>query len=56
MKNRFYNAIIGFNKKNSARNKCYSCSLDSINNRIIAVTEYSIFWCRYFISMRRLSE
>lgn len=67
MKKRFYNRIIGFNQKISAkisaRNKyytniIYSCSLlDLISNKIITVTEitlqYSVFWHRYFICRRR---
>ena len=48
MKKRFYNGIIRFNQKISARNKyytniIYSCSLlDLISNKIIAVAKITL--------------
>lgn len=48
MKKRFYNGIIRFNQKISARNKYYTniiCScpiLDLISNKIITVTEITL--------------
>ena len=48
MKKRFYNGIIRFNQKISARNKYYtniicSCSLlDSVSNKIITVTKITL--------------